>query len=76
MLKSYATSYMGQLVSTYYLSRYQASSFANVARCTGTDGSMSPLVQQIQGSIPGGVVNFHLKIFDPVDSDSSVGWGR
>ena len=23
-----------------------------------------PLVQQVQGSIPGGVVNFHLKIFN------------
>ena len=23
-----------------------------------------PLVQQVRGSIPGGVVNFHLKIFN------------
>ena len=23
-----------------------------------------PLIQQVQGSIPGGVVNFHLKIFN------------
>ena len=24
-----------------------------------------PLVQQVRGSIPGGIVNFHLKIFNP-----------
>ena len=24
-----------------------------------------PLVQQVQGSIPGRVVNFHLKVFQP-----------
>ena len=48
-------------VTCYYSSR---------ARRTGSGGSMSasgsaglPLVQQIWGSIPGGVVNFHLKIF-------------
>ena len=47
-----------------------------------------PLVQQVRGSIPGGVVNFQFENFQPrgslyvekaystVDSDSSVGWGR
>ena len=36
----------------------------NFARRAGSDGSMSCLVQQVRGSIPGGGVNFHLKIFN------------
>ena len=36
------------------------------ARRAGSDGSMSlPPAQQVRGSIPGGVVNFYLKIFQP-----------
>ena len=49
-----------------------------------------PLVQEVRGSIPGGVVKFNLKIFNlgarrgmyvekaynTVERDSSVGWGR
>ena len=34
------------------------------AHRAGSDGSMSALVQQVWGSIPGGVVNFNWKIFN------------
>ena len=33
-------------------------------RRAGSDGSMSVLVQQVRRSIPGEIVNFHLKIFN------------
>ena len=40
-----------------YLFKHSANQLAALAQ-------MVPVVQQVRGSIPGGVVNFHLKIFN------------
>ena len=42
----------------FKLAIYELTALAQMVACL-------PLVQQAWGSIPGGVVNFHLKIFKP-----------
>ena len=41
---------------------YSLRNYLNIARCGGSDGSMS--ASGSAGSIPGGLINFHLKIFN------------
>ena len=45
--------------------KFQLSTFKNVLAALAQMLASLPLVQQVRGSIPGGVVNFHLKIFNP-----------
>ena len=42
---------------TYYFFRQKLAALAQTVACL-------PLVQRVRGSIPGGVVNFHVKIFN------------
>ena len=48
---------IGYIVLKTYIILCQLAALAQVVACL-------PLVQQVRGSIPGGVVNFHLKIFN------------